>query len=309
MNDALLLPGTFTKQEGSGRRIRFVASNGDVDRDGDIVKQNFDFKAYRKNPVGLWMHDMWSPPIFRVPMIKTEGAGDQKRTVAVNEFVPREIYPFAGIIEDMYLEGYLKAFSIRVTPIKVAQLNPEEKQELGIGPFGVLIEKSEFLEVSGVTIPSNREALIEGVEKGFWTEGAAKELRDLSRSDIRNKAKVDQIAEWLQASRTDEPDRVMPEDAPEWVRSVIEVSAAQVKALEALGTRVRALEDGSDDTGGDEPTGETTGEAEGNEPTESSDQEGGASDEGSGEDEDAIRREIEAVCSLFGEETEGEASE
>lgn len=54
-------------EEKDGRIIcDFILSNGAVDRDFDTVNPDgWELENFRKNPVVLWMHDMWELPVAK----------------------------------------------------------------------------------------------------------------------------------------------------------------------------------------------------------------------------------------------------
>jgi uncharacterized protein len=158
--------------------MEFVASTNIVDRAGDIVEQNFDLKHFRKNPVFLWGHNGAGLPIGKIVKIWSqprEKAGDKdkdKRETRIQvRFVPPEIYAFAETVRQMYEEGFLKAVSIGFRPLERAVVTPEERDALGMGPWGERFTKSELYEVSAVSIPANPEALAASVSKGFIGNG------------------------------------------------------------------------------------------------------------------------------------------
>lgn len=155
----------------------FVASTNRVDRQGDIVEQNFDFKQFKQNPVLLWGHDYSAPPIGKVVKVwtqkreKANGTAD-KETRARVKFVDAEIYPFAGMVKSMIDDGFLSAVSIGFRPLERAQVSDEEREKLGMGPWGERFTKSEWLELSVVPVPANSDAVLAGVSKGLFTEEA-----------------------------------------------------------------------------------------------------------------------------------------
>ena len=62
-------------EEKDGRIIcDFILSNGAVDRDFDTVNPDgWELENFRKNPVVLWMHDMWELPVAKSLLEKVEG--------------------------------------------------------------------------------------------------------------------------------------------------------------------------------------------------------------------------------------------
>ena len=61
-------------EEKDGRIIcDFILSNGAVDRDFDTVNPDgWELENFRKNPVVLWMHDMWELPVAKSLLEKVE---------------------------------------------------------------------------------------------------------------------------------------------------------------------------------------------------------------------------------------------
>lgn len=168
--DRFLLPLRVRKiKDGGVELLEFTASTDTVDRAGDKIDQNFELRSFRKNPVFLWGHRYAELPIGRIMKIwKTKEAGKAMTKIAVL-FVPKEIFPFADQVKQMYEHDppFLAACSIGFRPLERAEHTPEERQEMGMGPWSDHFTKSELLEVSAVTVPMNGEALQESVKRGF----------------------------------------------------------------------------------------------------------------------------------------------
>lgn len=139
----------------------FTGSTDTVDRVGDVVEQNWDLDNYKKNPVLLYAHDYSQLPIGR-----TNPYMDGGKLKFDVEFVPKEIYPFAGTVEAMVELGFLNAVSVGFKPLDMD---------------GTRIKRSELLELSIVPIPANAEALIE--RKGLG-------MRPIYRTDLDYAAKM-----------------------------------------------------------------------------------------------------------------------
>jgi len=116
------------------------------------VKQNFDLKSFKKNPVFLDSHNYSS-------IEKIIGKIDRAK-VKDNKFQGDIIFnldnPLGVLARNMVENGFLKATSIGFIP--------KDFDEKGN------ITKSEMLEVSAVSVPANPEALF--VEKSIEVEGA-----------------------------------------------------------------------------------------------------------------------------------------
>src|SRR5262249_4834708 len=89
---------------GSERKRRFVFSDGTVDRAGDSIDPaGWETESFMRNPVALWAHDSFSPPIGRasdVGPVKSRLMGDI-------EFMPSDISPFADTLLRMVDGGYI----------------------------------------------------------------------------------------------------------------------------------------------------------------------------------------------------------
>jgi len=131
------------------REIKFVVSTEGVDRDRDIIKANgWNLKNFKKNPVVLWAHGYYDPPIAKAPNISVQ----DKKLVSVADFVPAEVSPFAESIFQMLKLGFLRTASVGFIPMK-HHFDDER--------MGVDILQAELLEYSVVPVPSNPEALVQ----------------------------------------------------------------------------------------------------------------------------------------------------
>ena len=162
------------------RDITFVISTGTQDRDDDIIDVNgWDIENYKKNPVVLWAHDYWSPPVARGLEI---GVEDEK-LVAVDRFTPKEVYPFGYMIYQMVAGKFLRATSVGFQPTQYLW-NEDHK--------GYDFAAQELLEHSIVPVPSNPEALVaaaaSGIDLAPMREWAEKLLDD---------PESDRVALWL----------------------------------------------------------------------------------------------------------------
>jgi HK97 family phage prohead protease len=134
------------------RQIRVVASDGTVDRMGDIlVPYGVDLTNYRRNAIVLAQHDA-SQPIARCASIGVEG----NAVVALIDFPP------AGVSDrsDEYLRlmkaGVLGAVSVGFLPLK--------QEPIG-STGGWKFTQWELLELSVVSVPANPSALV--TERSF----------------------------------------------------------------------------------------------------------------------------------------------
>ena len=139
---------TFKAQGKEDGSYTITASTPDVDRDDEIIEPSAFAKslpAYLKtNPVILWMHDMFSPPIARaVDGRITDGSMELDIVFAST--------PFAQEIKTLVDEGMLSTVSVG------GSVGKSEADKSGRR----VITEMELWETSIVTIPSNRSAQIQ----------------------------------------------------------------------------------------------------------------------------------------------------
>jgi hypothetical protein len=135
--------------------IVFVISNETVDRDRDTISvDGWNLRNFKKNPVILWGHDYSMPPIANSKNLKKIDG----ELVSGVRFVPKEIFPFAGMIEEMVRGDFIHATSVGFQGEEVVF---NEKR----GGFD--FKKQELLEFSIVPVPSNAEALVQAKSQGI----------------------------------------------------------------------------------------------------------------------------------------------
>ncbi len=168
--------------------LELIASTEDIDRDREQIKSGgWQLDNYRKNPVFLWAHDYKQPPIGKAVDIQIK---DGKLVFRV-EFAPAETYPFADVIYRLYKGGFLSATSVGFIPLEVEDeaVDAKDGVEDSTGPRRIYT-KQELLEVSGVPVPSNPEALIQARSQGLIT---VKEFHDITGEIPRKILKVELI--------------------------------------------------------------------------------------------------------------------
>lgn len=145
---SLSVDSVFTKSEGDPEnKFHAVFSSAREDRHGEIVYQEFDLKAFKKNPVYLDSHNYDSiiHIIGRVQKINAKGGqleGD------VEFFLDN---PIGMLGYKAASQGFLNTSSIGFIPKKF-----DDK--------GNILE-SELLEISAVSVPANADALFEKKEE------------------------------------------------------------------------------------------------------------------------------------------------
>lgn len=142
--------------------LQFAISTGVEDRDRDTINpKGWNLKNYKKNPVVLWAHSYWTPPIAQGLKVWIE----DEKLKATAKFTDEELYPFGYMIYRMCKAGFLNATSVGFQPTKWEDRRNDEGSWLG---YNFL--KQDLLEFSIVPVPSNPEALIEARSVGIDTE-------------------------------------------------------------------------------------------------------------------------------------------
>jgi HK97 family phage prohead protease len=137
------------------RSFTGIASTETIDRDGDIIRANgWKLGNFKKNPVFMWAHDYRQPPIGKITDINIDN--DKLRYKVT--FPEKGTYVFADTIYDLYKQGFIRAVSVGFNPIKW-QDREADNEKGGISMRGREFTSQELLEISGVPIPSNYQAL------------------------------------------------------------------------------------------------------------------------------------------------------
>jgi HK97 family phage prohead protease len=153
------------------RKLRFVFSDGTIDRAGDSIDpEGWEVDSFLTNPVALWAHDSWSPPIGRASNVGASGG----KLMGDIEFMAAEISAFADSIYRMIKAGFVKAVSVGFIPLEWNFAQDKNR------PFGINFTKQELVEISVCPVPCNPNALQEaktaGIDTGPLREWAAKLL-------------------------------------------------------------------------------------------------------------------------------------
>ena len=150
-------------------KFEVTASTGQEDRLGDTINpEGWELRNFRKNPVMLWAHDNFAPPIARATRVWIE----DKKLRLKGEFAPT---PFAQELRVLVEGGFLNAVSVGFIPLLEDEKgmieiegkmyrhaegeeikSMEEKKLHG----GMRFEKQELLEVSWVAVPALASALV-----------------------------------------------------------------------------------------------------------------------------------------------------
>jgi HK97 family phage prohead protease len=130
-----------------------IISNESVDRDGAvIVQKGINLDAFLKNPILLYNHDS-SVIIGKVLEIEKTANGLEISSIEFFDFGQGHEKSF---VVEQYREGILNAFSVGILLSK-KDVRKTEK--------AMFIDKCELYELSLVTIPSNRDAVVKLFER------------------------------------------------------------------------------------------------------------------------------------------------
>lgn len=178
------------------RRIPFCLSDDTVDRMGDtIAAEGWELDGYRANPVVLWAHDSYSPPIGKGLALRVSDG----RLLGDVEFAAADLYEFADLVYRLVKGGYINAGSVGFNPLEWSFARDKERE------FGIDFERQELLEFSVVPVPANAHALVEARAKGLDTrplaEWAEKVLDEGGRV-IVPRSEIERLRRMAQESRS-----------------------------------------------------------------------------------------------------------
>jgi hypothetical protein len=161
------------------RTIEFVITTARQDRQGDIVEpKGLNIQEYLQNPVFLWAHDLESPPIGKTLSVTVSPDNIRIKVEFAKTDQANEIF-------ELYAGGFLRCCSIgfqlqkfqwiqaeeaatapsqpgAMTPV-AEQSKLEENPIVTIVRRGLHILEALLVEVSGVPVPSNADAMCRGL--------------------------------------------------------------------------------------------------------------------------------------------------
>ncbi len=149
----IALPTMVRQVDVERRQLVILGTTPTKDRYGDIVEpKGADLRAFRRNPVFLWAHNYSQPPIGKSI---NEKIGDEGIEYTI-QFADTE---FAKEIFGLYRDGFLNAASIGFIPLEYEPVSSDS--------YGYRYTKWEQLELSGVPVPANPDALALAVKRGM----------------------------------------------------------------------------------------------------------------------------------------------
>lgn len=164
------------------REAVFVASTDTLDRDGDVVEQNWDFSEFKKNPVLLFQHDADALPVGKVTRLWTNAR--KTKTYARAEAPPEGADETADKVWRFVKAGFLNAASVRYMPLE--QPVPRRNSEGMV--TGWTFPRSSLLELSVVSVPANPDALVVAKSLDFTDDDIASVFVQPSGVSARVKA-------------------------------------------------------------------------------------------------------------------------
>ena len=168
--------------------IRAVFSTADVDRHGEIVDQkSWILDDFMKNPVVLFGHDHYSPPVGMITGLGYNSEGNLEGTV---KFAANE-YPFANVVWNLYKGGFMKAFSVGFSSGKYDVVEDQ-----------VILKDNTLYEISTVSVPANAMALAKS--KGLNVQALEDKFLEVDKTTRENAEAKAAIAEKIEEEDEEE---------------------------------------------------------------------------------------------------------
>lgn len=219
------------------RAVVATITTGAVDRDREVVlAAGGDFRAFQKNPVVLFAHAYWEPPIGKAMWIRQV----RDKIVAKTVIAPG---PRGDEILALMQGGFLRAFSIGFNPLPGKSTPPtpaEIKRKPDWADVRTVHREWNLLEYSVVPVPANPEALTMAVSKGMLhiSRELAKSL-GVAYVDPKPKRTVFSVpAMPAEKNTVDRTVKQVIQRKQKRVVTVIEVQAAKIVTAEVIGKLV-----------------------------------------------------------------------
>jgi len=195
--DVQRLMGTTYKAGDEKRVLDFVGSDETVDRAGDVIRvAGWQLGEFRRNPVILLNHDYQGLPVGQALEVKQERHEGRPVLRFSVLFADAATYPLADTVFRLYQGGYMRATSVGFIPLEAEKLSDEERESLGLKPYGNVFSKQSLLELSMVTVPANPNALELAVKRSIITPRQALQL------DVRETVDLDRWFDLLKVRAT-----------------------------------------------------------------------------------------------------------
>jgi len=235
---------TVKDSDDEKRRITFVASTEDVDRDNDTIRvDGWSWKNFLKNPVMPWGHNYSLPPVARIPKVWIE----DKALMIEAEFPTVDTVgenSFEDKIYKMYRDKFLNTVSVGFNPTRYEWVERDK------GAMGIDFIEQELWEVSACTIPSNPNAvMVRAKDAGILTDDDIEILTKWQKTpgqevDIMESA-WDSFAEALAEnfdkeimSKVDEPE---PDPEPATLKTISDKLTELINIMKAVNHHILKL--------------------------------------------------------------------
>jgi HK97 family phage prohead protease len=166
------------------RELTAIASTEKRDSAGDVILQNgWDFSRFQKNPVIPFAHNYSEPPIGKATKIWKEGNKETgRKTVFRMKFADHEK---AETVFQLYAGGFMRAFSVGFIPNEWDDKEEKIKEGTEEKTQWTRYYKSQILlEISGVPVPANDEAVTLALKAGIIKKDSAKKFFNFGNKDF-----------------------------------------------------------------------------------------------------------------------------
>lgn len=229
------------KAADGSRTRRFIASDESQDRMGDVIRvRGWKFSEFEKNPVALWGHDSDGFPIGKVHDWTQENEIGRPVLRESITYFSEAANPVSEAVLRMIDEGGLRAVSVGFVPLRAYKpKNEAERKELNLGPYGVLYEEQQQLELSNCSIPANPNALLskgasdpivaamdDMVKKGAIGRALADEL-------LRSVARIEPVRRTFAVGAIEKLEQSEIDAVYSAWRAAVNMSASELKAWDA----------------------------------------------------------------------------
>lgn len=178
------------------RVIPWWASDERVDRQGDIVLQNWKFDDYQNNPLMLYAHRWDDPPIGTVlnweVMPRTSRVYNGRSLRLMPLFATKDQYEWADTIFRLAKARFLRTGSVGFYSDNIIQVrDPNERMRMGLGNMGVIYDKNNLIEWTVAPVPANQGALQSlslVARKGLLRGEDLSVVKDIFKSSVKRGA-------------------------------------------------------------------------------------------------------------------------
>jgi HK97 family phage prohead protease len=168
--------------------VLFKISTETPDSYDDVIKADgWDLERYKKNPVVLWAHSHWQPPVGQALSVEVKD-GD---LVASAKFADAETYAFADTVFRLLQGKFLRATSVGFFP-------KEWTYDEDRGGYNFIAQ--ELFEFSVVPVPANPDALALAVSDGI----DCTPLKEWAEKTLDMWAPDESVALWIPKSQVED---------------------------------------------------------------------------------------------------------